>query len=172
MLELFQSATPILSLLVLCTYWHTCRKRALTHQSRVADLIEGYLGSPDVSDADKDSIYHLYVFFRKWWSLPILTVWVPFLMTLSIIKGKRPTNKKIKKEDRKAFEKREIISKLLIMYIAKNPITSLLCMLCISACSVALAVLGATLNRLSSMPTIDAIFGMYSAHTIMHRHHH
>lgn len=134
-------------------YWVSCRRAALKHQEKVAELLESYFEDHKVSEGDRDSAYWTYRFARSWFFMPAMTVIAPIWLAASIlIRGpgyvaRKPTEKH-----------QEIIDSLVKMYVAKNPLTSMVCLPVLLVAIAFLSVIGLASNRLKSIPTPAALY--------------
>lgn len=134
-------------------YWVSCRKAALKHQEKIAVLLESYFEDHKVSEEDRDSAYWTYRFARSWFFMPAMTIVAPAWLAVSIlVRGSGYTAKK------PSALHSEIIDTIVKMYVAKNPLTSMVCMPVFLVAVAFLSIIGLVFNRLKSIPTPASLY--------------
>lgn len=143
----------LISAFAVILYWVSCRKAALKHQEKVADLLEKYFEDHKVSEEDRDSIYWTYRFARLWIFMPAMTLLAPIWLALSIlIRGAGHVPRK------PSAQHSEIIDYIVRMYVAKNPITSMICMPVFLFSVAVLSIIGLVTNRMKAIPTLASLY--------------
>lgn len=143
----------LISAFAVILYWLSCRKAALKHQERVADLLEQYFNDHQVSELDRESAYWTYRFGRLWIFMPAMTLIAPIWLALSIlIRGAGYTAKKLNAQHS------EIIDSIIKMYVAKNPLTSMICMPIFLFSVAVLSIIGLVTNRMKTIPTLESLY--------------
>jgi hypothetical protein len=143
-------------------YWRACRAGALKHQLKVAAQLESYFNDHKVSEEDKDGAYWTYRFGRMWAFMPMMALIAPIWLGFSmLVRGPGYTPKKA------SAQHTEIIDSIVKMYVAKNPLTAIVCMPVCLLLIGALSTIGLVFNRLKSIPSPGSI---YSAVAISFTH--
>jgi len=143
----------LISAAAVILYWVSCRRAALKHQEKVADLLDSYFEDHKVSDDDRDSAYWTYRFARSWFFMPAMTIVAPIWLAASIlIRGpgyapRKPT----------ALHS-EIVDTIVKMYVAKNPLTAMVCLPVLLVAVAVLSIIGLVSNRLKSIPTPASLY--------------
>ncbi|WP_017905322.1 hypothetical protein [Pseudomonas asplenii] len=152
-------------------YWAYCRRAAVTHQMRLATLVENYLES-DASAADKDCAYFVYTFARYWLYVPVMTALVPVVLIIKLVSG----GSMIDTQDGEPKEARDaIIDASFKMYMTKNPITSAVFFTATAVMIGLVLPLGIIFKRLKSVPSAMDIYGFIAqgaTHSQGRRHAH
>lgn len=119
MLDFILAALAAAGLMV---YWTACRKASLQHREKAAELIEQYYQSKATA-LEKESIYGIYMTARRWIFLPSIVLVAPIFIIVDAFRHKSPTRRTNSKE----FDR--IMDSVMSMYIARNPITGIVCLL-------------------------------------------
>jgi hypothetical protein len=143
----------LISAFAVILYWVGCRKAALKHQEKVAELLEKYFEDHKVSELDRDSAYWTYRFARFWVFMPAMTIITPIWLALSIIV--RGPGYVARKPD---AQHSEIIDSIVKMYVAKNPLTSMVCMPVFLFSVAVLSIIGMVTNRMKAIPTLASLY--------------
>lgn len=106
-------------------YWVQCRRSALIHQSRLADLLVAYFEKDDVSESDKEAAYWTYNFSRMWIFMPAMAVISVGAFLFAIVAGRLDSDVETIKSN---GARNEIMDTALKMYMAKNPLTFIIFM--------------------------------------------
>ncbi len=143
----------LISAFAVILYWVSCRKAALKHQEKVAELLEKYFEDHKVSEEDRDSAYWTYRFARFWAFVPVMTIVTPIWLALSIVlRGAGHVAKKPNAQHS------EIIDSIVKMYVAKNPLTSMICMPVLLFSVAVLSIIGMVTNRMKAIPTLASLY--------------
>lgn len=149
------------SALLVVFYWSVCRRRSLSARVKLAALVIAYENDDTVGDAEKDAAQWSYSFATSWFFMPVMTlVAAPFLLW------------KIIRTDASSPvpEARDKIMNLAItMYIIRNPITSVVCLIAFSIMASLVAPVGILLNKFRGIPTAQSVYGAI-AESASHAH--
>ncbi|EJC1153977.1 hypothetical protein MYA08_001860 [Cronobacter sakazakii] len=130
-------------------YWVVCRKNALKHQYKAADLMEKYFADENISDREKTKMYINYKLFRHWFALPFLFLAAPFFIVYAFV-SKKYQPEQMASENSAEFD--EVFKCLMQMYIVKNPIISTVFMSIFGVFFAIAVVIGTMLNKASKVP--------------------
>lgn len=148
-------------------YWAFCRHVAIKHQAKAAELVEAYLSTEGANEVEKDTAYVMYRMARMWLFMPIMAVlcipFLPFMLLASPAKAKSP----------EVGERQAMIDAIMQMYVARNPITSVVCIVPILLVIAVVAPVGLLLDRIKSIPSVTDVFGGVADSTAAYsvRHH-
>ena len=133
-------------------YWVICRQAALKHQERAAELLIAYLGRDDISERDKDIAHTNYRMLRAWVSLPLIALVSPLFIAKAVF------SKDFENVGRGDPARNEIMDASMMMYVTKNPVTSIVFMSAVLISIGVLAPIGMAFNRLKSIPSLESLF--------------
>lgn len=133
-------------------YWVICRQAALKHQMRAADLLVAYLDREDISERDKDIAHTNYRMLRAWVSLPLIALVSPFVIAKGVF------SKDFDSMGRADSDRNEIMDASMMMYVTKNPATSIIFMSAVLISIGVIAPIGMAFNRLKSIPSLESLF--------------
>lgn len=147
-------------------YWIFCRRVSLRHREKAAALIEAYFADDSVPERDIESIYFTYRVAGHWVFLPLATLFAPLVMLVALVRGGAPMRRESERHS-------EIMDALVMMYMTRNPLTSLVCMQVIFVSLACLGIVGLLFDRIKAIPSPSmAISSMAStaAHTSLAHH--
>lgn len=158
----------LLSAALIYAYWIRCRRAALKHQTKAVRLIELFLEDDSVNEKDKDIAYGMYFMARRWIFMPIMAIAVPLVFVIGIIRG--DMDSRMAGQDRR----QQIMDSIMQMYMTKNPLTTIICMVMILSTLMVLVPVGIVLNRIRSMPSTAAFYGViaHASATVSHTRNH
>lgn len=134
-------------------YWAYCRRAAVVHQQRLAELVGAYIEG-DASPDDKDCAYLLYRLARTWLYVPVMTLLVPVVLIFKLVGGKSTGEEWVNNDPREA-----IIDASLKMYMVKNPITAAVFFTATAVMIGLVMPLGIIFKRLKSIPSTMDLYG-------------
>lgn len=135
-------------------YWLFCRKNALKHQLKAADLIEQYFADETISDKEKIKMYTNYRIMRSWFALPGMMLVGPIFIVVALATGKFKAES-FSTENSKEFN--DVFDSLMKMYVARNPLTSAAVMSFLGLILTISMVIGVVLNKVIQFPSFGAI---------------
>ncbi|MEZ2602869.1 hypothetical protein [Kluyvera intermedia] len=135
-------------------YWLFCRKNAIKHQQKAAELIEQYLADEALPEKEKMKMYTNYHLMRSWFALPGMLLMGPLFIVIALASGKFKADS-IVSDNSKEFS--EVYDSLMKMYVAKNPITSAAVMSVMGLFFALSFVVGIVLNKVIKFPSYAAI---------------
>jgi len=154
---------------IVVVYWVQCRRAALKHQIRAVELIEEFINDESVSDQDADVAYGMYRMARSWLFMPAMSIMVPFAFAISVWRGD------LDKPGRSG-RRQKIMDSIMQMYMTRNPLTSVVCMLWILLTFSFILPVGILLNRIRAIPSAASFYGVVANATatasVAHARHH
>ncbi|HDL7646340.1 TPA: hypothetical protein PXP51_001545 [Yersinia enterocolitica] len=127
-------------------YWIYCRSNALKYQERAVRIIEICFANNVIPEKEKNKMYISYWIMRRWLSLPVMLIVAPFFIIYSIVLNNyTPENL-----NNKGFD--NFFSILMQMYIAKNPLTSIIILSLMGIIFAISLVISTVLNQASKAP--------------------
>lgn len=163
MLTLILSVVTVSAVLV---YWAYCRRVALLHQEKAADVIVSYMDNDNIPDVDKDIAYSLYFFARHWVFLPLtVLVSLPLIVALGLGKKTKTGNKTTQ------VYRNDVTDEVMKMYATKNPITTAACAIPVLLIMAVVVPFGLLFDRINSLPSASAVINSVSSTAVSLTHH-
>lgn len=149
-----------LAAVIVVLYWAYCRRAALAHQEKLAELMLEYFERDDISEADKDSAYWSYRFARAWLFMPVMAVLSVAAIFVAVVLGRLDADlSNVKKNS----ARNDIMDAAMQMYMAKNPITFIIFMAASLALIGIILPFGFIFHRLKAMPSPASLYSLIVA---------
>ncbi|MGL4486166.1 MAG: hypothetical protein ACRCUG_04055 [Yersinia sp. (in: enterobacteria)] len=132
-------------------YWVYCRRNALKYQKKAVRTIEICFDNNVITEKEKNKMYISYWLMRHWTSLPVMLIVAPFFIIYSIVSNNY-TPENLNNKNNKLFD--DFFSILMQMYIAKNPLTSIIILSLIGMIFAFFLVISTMLNQASKIPNL------------------
>ncbi len=146
-------------------YWILCRKRSLEKRRVAARLLSELESKSDVPEARKDKAFDFYRLFSRWHALPMMTfLGFPFVI-YGVLSGEMASHTAKKKpvED-------DAMNASWQMYVARNPITTVICLTFMSTVIAIMTPFAVLMNKVRLIPAVaDVVRNAYES-SDRHRH--
>ncbi|TGB86522.1 hypothetical protein CRG95_05910 [Escherichia sp. E4208] len=140
---------PLLPVLACFLIGFSVEKNALKHQAKAVEMLSTFLNDENLSDKEKNKMYLNYKLMRMWFALPLMLIASPFIIVFYLASSKNKPEDIIK-ENSEEFDR--FFAVLMQMYMAKNPIISMISMTLFGFILAIFLVIGSVLNKASKIP--------------------
>ncbi|WP_417786728.1 hypothetical protein [Stutzerimonas xanthomarina] len=147
-------------------YWIFCRRVSLRHRQKAAVLLDSYFQDDNVSETDKSSVYFTYRWASHWHFLPLMTLGGLIVLPIMVLSGSDFGRKQSEKH-------REIMDSVMMMYVTRNPLTSVVCLQAMFLVMAIFGIVGLLSDRLKAIPSpSQMVSSMASKAAHSHLTHH
>jgi cation transport ATPase len=144
MLEFFVALA--MSIVVFC-YWVACRRASLEKRRVAVEAIESLASGDSINPAELKRAVSFYRWMTRWYTLPAMTLFGWPVVAWGVFSGAIERDTKVKRESEDAM------NASFIMYVTRNPLTSVTCLFLMSCMITLITPLALIFSKLKEMPS-------------------